>query len=117
MIGSKGGRRRERRREEREEEEVVKVGKEAEDGDKCNRDRMLGKVKRIWGGGGGGVVGSFDGQRRGGAAQGDNRFRWGPIGGVSVGEVVRKMMKEREGCMLTCFKSLYNTVTVGSYYS
>ena len=24
------------------------MGKDAEDGDKCNRDRMLGKVRRIW---------------------------------------------------------------------
>ena len=37
------------------------MGKEAEDGDKCDRDRMVGKVRRIWGGGGGGEMGSLDG--------------------------------------------------------
>ena len=48
MIESKGGGG-EKEREEREDEEGVKVRKEAEDGDKCDRDRMLGKVRRIWG--------------------------------------------------------------------
>ena len=70
MIGSKGRSRRERKREEREDEEGVKVGKVAEDGDKCDRDSLLGKVRRIWG------------EERWGA-QGHSRFDWGPIGAVS----------------------------------
>ena len=47
-------------------------------------------------------MGSLDGQRRGGAAQG-NLVWFGLVGEPSevlartVGEVVRKMMKEREG--------------------
>ena len=32
---------------------------------------------------GGREMGSLGGQRRGGAAQGDSRFGWGPIGGIS----------------------------------
>ena len=44
MIGGKGGGG-EKEREEREDEEGVKVGKEAEDGDKCDSYRMLGKVR------------------------------------------------------------------------
>ena len=38
------------------------MGKEGEDGDKCDRDRMLGKVRHIWGGR---EMGSLDGQKRG----------------------------------------------------
>ena len=49
MIVSKRGRRRERKREESEDEEGVKVGNEAEDGDKSDKVRILGKVRRIWG--------------------------------------------------------------------
>ena len=77
-------------------------------------------------------MGSLDGQGRRGAAQGDSRFVWGPIGGVSQnggrrGEendegkrgVKKKKKKKREmrqGCVvITCFKPLYNTVTFGSY--
>ena len=45
---------------------------------KCDRDRMLGKANM-----GGREMGSLDGQRRGGVAQGDSRFDWGPIGDVS----------------------------------
>ena len=97
MIGSKGGRRRERRREEREDEEGVKVGNEAEDGDTCDKDRMLGKVRLIWGEGRWGVL--MGREARVGAAQGDNRFGWGPIGGVSQngGRSGEEMMTEREG--------------------
>ena len=66
----------ERKKEEREDE-GVKVGKGAEDGDKCDRDRMLGKVRQIWG--------KRDGEfgwaeKRGSSSR---RFGWGPIGGVS----------------------------------
>ena len=65
--------------------------KEAEDGDKCDRDRMLGKVRRIYGGGGGGGGGwerdwEFGWAEKKGEQlkpQGDSRFGWGPIGGVS----------------------------------
>ena len=94
---------------------------------RVERNRMLRKVRRIWGeerwGGGGGL----DGQRRREAAQGDSRFGWGPIGGVSQnggkrGEEndegkrgVKKGNETRVCCMLTCFKSPYNTVSVGSY--
>ena len=73
-------------------------------------------------------MGSLDGQRRRGAAQGDSRFVWGPIGGVSQNggrrgeendEGKRGMKKGKRDtsvcCMLTCFKPLYNTVTFGSY--
>ena len=107
MIGSKGGRRRERKRDEREGEEGVKVWKEAEDGDKCDRDRMLGKVRRIYGGGGGGGGWERDGEfgwaeKKGEQLkpQGDSRFVGDPseVLARTVGEGVRKMMKERERC-------------------
>ena len=72
------------------------MGKEAEDGDKCDRDRMLGKVKRIWGE-----------ERRGvwmGREEGEQlKEKVGLVGDPlevlarTVGEGVRKMMKEREG--------------------
>ena len=49
---------------------------------------------------GGREMGSLDGQRRGGAAEGDNRFWLGThrrCRARMVGEGVRRMMKEREG--------------------
>ena len=76
---------------------------------------------------GGREMGSLDGQRRRGAAQGDSRFVWGPIGGVSQnggrrggendeGKRGVKKREMRQGCVvITCFKPLYNTVTFGSY--
>ena len=41
---------------------------------------MLGKVRRIWGEERWGV---WMGREEGGAAEGDSRFGWEPIGGVS----------------------------------
>ena len=75
---------------------------------------------------GGREMGSLDGQGRRGAAQGDSRFVWGPIGGVSQnggrrgekneGKRGVKKREMRQGCVvITCFKPLYNTVTFGSY--
>ena len=84
----------EKEREEREDEERVKVGKE--DGDKSDRDRMLEKVNRIWG------------EERWGVWMGREKGKLlkelvGLVGdraevlARTVGEGVRKMMKEREG--------------------
>ena len=93
---------------------------------RVERNRMLGKVRRIWGGR---EMGSLDGQRRRGAAQGDSSFVWGPIVGVSQnggrrglendeGKRGVKKREMRQGCVvITCFKPLYNTVTFGLYYS
>ena len=72
------------------------MGKEAEDGDKSDRDRMLGKVRRIWG------------EERWGVWMGREKGKLlkelvGLVGdraevlARTVGEGVRKMMKEREG--------------------
>ena len=68
-------------------EEDGEGGKEAEDGDKSDGS-MGGKreVRMIEGKRMEHLedeMGSLDGQRRRGAAQGDSRFVWGPIGGVS----------------------------------
>ena len=47
---------------------------------RVERNRIMGKVRRIWGGGRDGGVG---GQRGGGAAQGDSIFSLGAMRGTS----------------------------------
>ena len=96
-------------------------GKEAEDGDKS--DGSMGgerEVRMIEGKRMEHLedeMGSLDGQGRRGAAHGDSRFVWGPIGGVSQNGGRRGEKREmRQGCVvIICFKPLYNTVTFGSY--